>query len=204
MTTKTISRRFTAVIAVGAAAALLAGCQTTSSRCRQSGSGMICTFGGLRDAQQMAASSSALRVLAALADMAGIQAQSQAPLTPATFDARLLKIDFTSSNVPVKTNSGMMSLRLLQGSTPIAESQFPWKKSGNAIVPSDPAYMTSWVRSFPMADGYDYSMDVDFEPTTAPNTTVQSNHLYNGASQGITRVTQPTYRGGIGDDRDEK
>lgn len=136
--------------------------------------------------------------------MAGVDAQVQAPLTPSTFDAKLLKIDLAGSSVPVKGSTGTLTLRLLQSGNLVAESQFAWKKSGNVLIPSDPAYMTAWVRSFPLADGYDYSTDVGFEPTTAPTTTVQSNHVYNGASQGSTRVTQPTYNGGIGDDRAEQ
>lgn len=96
------------------------------------------------------------------------------------FNASYARVDLSASNVSFPSQTGYVTLKLLNGSTVIATKSFPWYKSGSYLKFSSPSAVTSWVQANGgSANTFDISFDeIKYNYKTGENTVVVE-YYYN-------------------------
>jgi len=110
-------------------------------------------------------------------------------------DAAQLKIDVSGSSVQTPS-TGLVTIKLIDSSTGVMQSAgtFPWVKSGNNLVLSNPDAVNSWATA---NGGTADSMEYELHPF-AVNQSQGTNTLQVGANyEGTTyAVSTTTWHGG--------
>lgn len=99
------------------------------------------------------------------------------------FDASLLSVDFSSSNVSLASNSGYLTVTIdLDDGSTVANS-FPWVRSGSELIASNPAAVNAWVQPY-LVDAVEVDVDLDYQMNMISGTNLVVAEIdYAGSTQ---------------------
>lgn len=115
------------------------------------------------------------------------------------FDASLVRVDTSASNVSLTSASGSVTVTLKRHGATIAAAAFPYYKSGAYVYFSNPSAANAWVAANGAnADEFELAFDsFVFSRIAGVNTVVVE---YQYASQVVTGAAWSGYFGGGGND----
>ncbi|MCA3219642.1 MAG: hypothetical protein ING59_14010 [Burkholderiales bacterium] len=70
------------------------------------------------------------------------------------FDATQVIVDCSQSNVALDAPTGNFAVTLFRNGLILASNTFQWIRSGQSLLPANPAQINSWVRQYPTVNHY--------------------------------------------------
>lgn len=99
------------------------------------------------------------------------------------FDAGLISVDMSTSNVPIDSNSGYVTITIdLDDGSTVANS-FEWIRVSSQLVLSSPAALNAWVQPY-LVDAVEIEAHLDVVTDQIPgNNVIVAEIDYNGSTQ---------------------
>jgi hypothetical protein len=114
------------------------------------------------------------------------------------FDASLVSLDLSSSNVSLVSNSGYFTVEIeLEDGSTVANS-FPWVRSGSELIASNPSAVNAWVQPY-LVDAEEVHVDLDYQMDMTSGTNLVVAEIdYAGSTQAGSSYSYYNNGGGCG------